>query len=137
MRMITLLSTVTVLGVMIMVSGCDALPPEPVRDNTHDPGSPYWISVRPYIYSVAKIGTSKAEVKWLSNTSFGVTFKIERGLWGAGTYALVGTVPAPAVSASFIDSSGFTPGSTYVYRVGVVGSAGAVTYSYDSSGLLF
>lgn len=70
-------------------------------------------------------------INWISSTKYGIYFRIERRIALVGSYSLVGTVPGSAVENAFIDTTDIPRGHTYGYRVGVVGSAGAVTYSYD------
>jgi hypothetical protein len=102
-----------------------------VRDNTLDPDSPYWTTTRPYISNVGFNADSTVFVNWISSTKYAVGFRIERRIALTGTYTLVGTIGGSAETNSFIDKSPIPRGHTYGYRVGVMGSAGAITYSYD------
>lgn len=116
---------------ILLVTGCNPPVDAPVRDNPNDPDSPYWSTQRPYIYRVSFTSDSMVSINWISATKYGVYFKIERRIAFVGSYALVGTVPGSAAEDAFIDTTDIPRGHTYGYRVGVVGSAGAVTYSYD------
>jgi hypothetical protein len=124
-------SAIVVSCLMLLVAGCDALLTGPVRDNPNDPGSPDWTTQRPFIYKVAKTADNKVQVSWLCSTTYGIYFRVERRIVNTPTYTLIGTVPGSAATNAFIDSTNIPLGHTYGYRVGVVGSAGAVTYSYD------
>ena len=119
------------LGVLGLVSGC-SLPVDPLnRDNTKDPDSPYWTTQRPYISNVGFLPDSTISVDWISTTKYAVGFRIERRIALTGTYTLVGMIGGSAETNSFRDATYLPRGHTYGYRVGVMGSAGAVTYSYD------
>lgn len=115
----------------LLLTGCNAPVDAPVRDNPRDPDSPYWSTQRPYIYRVSFTSDSMVSINWISSTKYGIYFRIERRIALVGSYSLVGTVPGSAVENAFIDTTDIPRGHTYGYRVGVVGSAGAVTYSYD------
>ena len=115
----------------LLLAGCNVPIDPPVRDSLKDPDSPYWTTVRPYIYRITLTSDSMVSVNWISSTKYGVSFRIERRIALVGSYTLVGTVPGTAATNGFIDTTDIPRGHTYGYRVGVVGSAGAVTYSYD------
>jgi|GEM_PF-6293289 len=115
----------------LLVAGCDVPVAGPSRDNPNDPDSPVWTTQRPFIYDVSKTPDNKVQVKWLTQTTYGIYFKIDRRIASTGSYSQVGSVPGSAPVNVFIDSTNIPVGHTYAYRVGVVGSAGAITYSYD------
>ena len=119
------------LFLIVLFAGCEVPVGAPVRDNPQDPDSPGWTPQAPGIYDVSKTADSKVQVKWLSFTKYGVSFRVERRIITTGDYILVGTVAGSAATNVFIDSTNIPVGHTYGYRVGLVGSAGSVTYSYD------
>jgi hypothetical protein len=125
------LAVLIVMNVLLLCAGCDALVSGPVRDNPNDPASPIWTTQRPFISNVSMTADNKVRVNWVCSTKYGIYFRVERRVITASTYALIGTVPGSAATNIFIDSTSIPVGHTYGYRVGVVGSGGAVTYSYD------
>jgi len=131
MRTKTLRRVAWMLLAGLLLGGCEGMPTGPARDNPADPDSPYWQAQRPFIYSVTKTQNNHVTVKWISNTSYGAYFRVDRRVEGTGTYLFLGTVPGPLTTGIFVDSSSIPVGFTYGYRIGVVGSAGATTYSYD------
>ncbi len=128
---ISLRSALAASWMVLLLAGCDAIVTGPARDNPKDPGSPVWTTQRPFIYSVVKTTDNKIQVSWSCSTPYGVSFRVERRIMNTAAYTLIGTVPGSAATNIFIDATGPPVGFTYGYRVGVVGSAGAVTYSYD------
>jgi len=131
MKATTLCNALLCACAAIVFWGCEGMPTGPARDNPADPDSPYWQTQRPFINSVTKTPNNHVTVKWISNTLYGVSFRIDRRVVGSGTYTYLGSVPGPLTTGTFVDSSSIPLGFTYGYRVGVVGSAGATTYSYD------
>ena len=115
----------------LLFGGCDVPVNAPIRDNPSDPGSPNWTTQRPFIYDVSKTADNKVQVKWVCSTKYGVSFNVERRIINTVSYSLIGSVPGSATTNVFIDSTNIPAGHTYGYRVGIVGPAGAVTYSYD------
>ena len=122
---------IIVAALSMIIAACDTLPPEPVRDSTSDPLSADWVAQRPFIYSVTKTPDNHVTVKWIANTNYGSYFRIDRRVEPSGSYTFLGNVPGPLTTGAYVDSSSIPLGFTYGYRVGVVGSAGATTYSYD------
>lgn len=115
----------------LLFAACDVPVDAPIRDNPADPYSPNWTTQRPFIYDVSKTADNRVQIKWVSSTKYGISFKVERRIVNTGSYSLIGSVPGSATTSVFIDSTNIPLGHTYAYRVGIVGSAGAVTYSYD------
>lgn len=119
------------LGLLLVLASCQMPVDAPDHDNTKDPASPYWTTERPDIYNVGFMPDSTVFVNWVSSTKYAVGFRIERRIALTGTYSLVGTIGGSAETNSFIDRTPIPRGHTYGYRVGVMGSAGAITYSFD------
>jgi len=118
------------LCLLFLLAGCDTVS-GPERDNPNDPGSPNWVTQRPFIYNVTRIADNRVRVSWVCNTMYGSYFRVDRRVITSGSYTFIGIVPGSAATNIFVDSTAIPLGYTYGYRVGVVGSAGAVTYSYD------
>ncbi len=116
---------------VMLIEGCGVPIDSPLRDNPNDPDSPVWTTQRPYIYDVSKTPDNKVQVKWVTQTKYAASFHVERRNMNSGSYVLVGSVPGSAATNVFVDSTNIPVGFEYGYRVGIVGSAGAVTYSYD------
>jgi len=116
----------------LMVVSCTS-PVELNLDNPHDPNSALWVATRPSISRATLTPEYTINLLWIYADKYAVSFKIERRIYGTNTYALLGTVSASpgGYYYQYVDSSAIPVGHTYAYRVGVVGSAGAVTYSYD------
>jgi hypothetical protein len=124
-------NVVAAFCLILLLSGCDASVSGPERDNPKDPGSPNWTTVRPFIYDVSKTADNTVQVKWVNSTPYGMYFRIERRVITSGDYTLIGSVQGSAATNVFIDGTIIPVGYTYGYRVGIVGSGGGITYSYD------
>jgi len=116
----------------VLLAACDS-PVALQEDNPHDPASQHWVAIRPSISRITANTDHTVDLLWISSDKYGVSFRVERRTYGTNDYALIGSVNVvpSGYSYQYKDSSPLPVGHTYAYRVGLVGSGGAVTYSYD------
>ena len=77
-------------------------------------------------------GHLTVQLTWTDLSTGETGYVVERKEGASGTYGLLTSPPLPANSVAYTDTAGLSPGKTYYYLVGAVGSSGTA-YSAEVS----